>query len=260
MFFAVLLAGLLASSGAWAEYDWSPGKFANDGTVGKDRRLNKVYTKDLDISGDLTTGEGGTISPYGTQLVAGVVQLNNYNQLTQISSGNTVYVLDLTTGNQVEVDAQAIYASCDPIGTTGATEFKKNFAGVSIIATMPTAANNKTKFSVQKMDSSVTAFTLWVPQTSGVTALCNLWATYPVTQSGDSVWAGASSVSDFACAKQFDRREYQLNYNSGVSITPVSILNYKMLVLNFYELLEGQAKRLLALVDKAVLRERDWTL
>ncbi len=215
MILVVLIVALsLLGGDVLAEWDYSPGKFANDGMIGKKKRLRQIYTRDLNVSG---------------MQIPGIVVVDDYADLTAIG-GASVYVVDLTLGNEFRIDVEAIYQSTLPTLTTGLTPFSRNqfsaTSGVTVVSPTPTVENTGTMFSIIKWDSAVTPVGLWTPQTTGVTALATVYSMTPWTRTGLDATSGASEyrtvagVSDYQLYEQFDRRTYQLAYNevSGNSI------------------------------------------
>lgn len=148
--------------------------------------------------------------------------VNSYTQLTPVG-GTSVFVVDPALGNHFRVDIPAIYASCT--AESGMTTFKNALTGLTVVggAAAPTATNDGYTFTVEQWGNNTTSpWALWVPQTSGVTSLANLLASYVVAGTGGSQWQTASSVSDWPVYNQYDSATYQYNYDSSVSYTPKS--------------------------------------
>lgn len=187
---------------------------------------NNVLVKlHLDIKGPTTSTS--TLQVQGLSELYGVrakpYRVSNLTQLSAVG-GQSVFVIDPALGNEFRIDMPAIYASAT--GTTGAV-FKKNLSGLTVVAgsAAPTASNDGYIFTITQWgDSADTPWTLWVAQTSGITPIYNLQASYwkgdPL--GGTSQLVAASSVSDTPVYNQYDRKTYQYQYNSGVSIVPIA--------------------------------------
>ena len=214
MILPAVILFLALTAGVNAEYVLDP-QYANQGKVGSTTKpWGEINTKDLNITGAINS----YVTPYGAQIKPTPVLVNSYTQLTALG-GTSVYVVDLSLGNEFRIDTQAIYESID--AAAGLTNFKAGLSGLTVVAAEPDATNNHAMFDLVKWDSSVTGITLWADHTSGITPEFNVLASYHSAQSGTSLWACASSVSDVPLDKQYDRTRYQLCYDSGASIIPV---------------------------------------
>ncbi len=204
--------------------DYSPGKFNNDGTIGKKRRLRQIFTRDINISGMVQPG------------VVIVNDWTDFTKATESASGASVYRIDLSLGNEFWFDVDEIIASATAAavaGTAGATAFwdATTQSGVSALAPSAVAANDKAIFKIKKIGTSGTtpvrlwaAYDEWI---AGTTLFEKIEAVYPInTPSGMTNYATASSVSDYPIYEPSDSRTYMLTddkINSGDSIFVVDM-------------------------------------
>lgn len=230
---------LFLSGTVLGEVDYSPGKFDEDGTIGKKRRIRQIYTRDINISGMVQPG------------VVIVNKWTDFEMATESASGASVYRIDLSLGNEFWIDVDAIRADVatdialshasattgGPTGgsVTGATAFDLAMlqvtTGVTILAPKVDATNDKAIFKLKKIGTSgVTPIRLWAAYdewVAGTTLFQTIEAVYPInTPSGMTNYSTASSVSDYPIYEPSDSKTYMLcnaDINSGDSIFVVDM-------------------------------------
>lgn len=183
-------------------------QYHNQGRIGsEDRTWKKSYVRDTHLQGPVFPKK---------------CTVNSYTQLSAVG-GASVFMVDLTLGNEFEIDLDAIYASCSPIGTTGTTTFRNVglATGVTVVGPIPDSDNTRAEFTITvktngagETVSGTSTVVFWVPQESGDTPFGNVLAVYPT---GTSAYAAASSVSDYQLDQVGESRTYQVNNESGVS-------------------------------------------
>ena len=128
-----LLLGLVFLSGeVFAEYDWSPGKMQDDGTVGKKYRLSEGNFKALNYESLQKTDADGNMEVY--QPADKILVINAASQLSTLSgaaAGQSVYQIP-GPGVSVLFDLEALANSGVTAGN-GVSAFKQTpFVGVSV--------------------------------------------------------------------------------------------------------------------------------
>lgn len=131
-----LLLGLMAFLGseARAEYDWSPGKFKDNATVGKKYRLHEGHFKELNYEYLQKTDADGNVEAY--EPANRIVYITAATQLSSWSgqaatAGQSIF--QMSPGTHYLVDLDAIARSGVTAGN-GVSAFKTaSFTGVTFI-------------------------------------------------------------------------------------------------------------------------------
>lgn len=169
--FGMVLVGVMLVSGlAWAEFDWSPGKFDNDGTIGKKRALDEVYTRNLYTGGEsggttyLVDADGNVVRAYPNDAVVYIDSTTDlFSWDYSPTAGQSCFLIQ--PGKLHIVKPHAIVSTgCEPGGTTAMNVAGANTAISAVSGIMYDA-------SVYEYPMYETEVLVWADGAVGATAL-----------------------------------------------------------------------------------------